>query len=143
MKKILVVIGVLVALALNTLGCSSSTRKEPTTSEYSSAEIFESDLNDGYNLENITVTFKVKDIKEESIAGYNLWAGEHLNFLPNEAPQTISIGDLVTAKTINIKKRGSSWLIDCEILSIRSSSTSEPTIWRYRNRLFSASSHSD
>ena len=125
MKKILAIIGILVvvSLVMDALGISSSeNKKEPTTTEYTSAEDFERDLNDGYNLENVTVTFDVVEIKEKSVSGYNLWSGEHLNFLPEKKPDSISVGDVVTAKTTKIKKRMDSWFIDCEILAVSQTS---------------------
>lgn len=126
MKKFLAAIGILIlASALfEALGITSSNKKEPTTTTYESEEAFETDLNDDYDLSNVTVTFRVKEIREKSIKGYNLWAGEHLNFLPDKKPDSISVGDKVTVKTSKVKKSAGSWFINCEILSIESGSKS-------------------
>ncbi len=78
--------------------------------DYENAETFESDLNAGVNLEGKIVTFKVVGCEPDSAFGYNLWAGEHLNFVSN-SKSDYKIGDTVTVKVVSIRSVLGSWII--------------------------------
>lgn len=83
---------------------------------YSDDASFESDLNAGKNLENTYVTFLINDVQEESAFGYDLWAGEHLNFVSRKNPN-LSKGQVITVKARRIKKTlMTSYLIEYEFI---------------------------
>ncbi len=48
--------------------------------DYDDAETFEAALNAGKNVTGKTVRFKVRELRPNSAFGYNMIAGEHLNF---------------------------------------------------------------
>jgi len=81
-----------------------------TKVDYENAETFESDLNTGANLEGKIVTFKVVGCEPDSAFGYNLMAGEHLNFVSNDI-SGYKTGDIVTVKVVSIKSVLGSWII--------------------------------
>ncbi|MBR5677759.1 MAG: hypothetical protein IKX20_06450 [Paludibacteraceae bacterium] len=115
---------VLVILAGALIGiCANSyfitNRKENSIMQFDSAEEFESALRDGYDLKNTQVTFQVEEIKSKTLLGYNVWAGEHLNFYPSEKPQELNCGDYVTVKVKKIKNfLFGSYRVFCEIQHI-------------------------
>ena len=82
-----------------------------TKVDYENAETFESDLNAGANLEGKIVTFKVVGCEPDSAFGYNLLAGEHLNFVSN-SESDYKIGDIVTVKVVSIRSVLGSWIIN-------------------------------
>lgn len=83
--------------------------------DYENAEMFENDLIKGENLEGKTVKFIVDGYEPNSAFGYDLWAGEHLNFVSDTKPD-FSIGDSVTVKIISIKNVMGSWIIKYDIV---------------------------
>lgn len=85
--------------------------------DYGDAESFEAALNRGENLEGKTVSFYAKEIHPDSALGYNVWSGEHLNFVSSRNPD-ISVGDTVTVKATTIKNLLGSWIIDYEKLML-------------------------
>ena len=81
--------------------------------DYGDAESFEAALNAGENLEGKIVSFEAKELKPQSAMGYNIWAGEHLNFISSRNPD-IKIGDYVTVKVTSIESMLGSWFIKYE-----------------------------
>ena len=79
MKKILCII--LAAMMLMLCGCGSSEDSNTGAADYTDAASFENALNNGDNTVGKTVTFAVKQVNDWSSDYYNLWAGEHLNFV--------------------------------------------------------------
>ncbi|MBQ6105712.1 MAG: hypothetical protein IJL03_07170 [Lachnospiraceae bacterium] len=121
MKKFLTVLGVLfaISLVLQVLGITPDNdedKKKPTKTEYTSVEDFEKDLEDNYDLKDVTVSFSVTEIKEKSSKGYTLIAGKHLYFLLDTKPESVSVGDTVTVKTSKVKKSGIRWYINCSVM---------------------------
>lgn len=51
--------------------------------DYADAESFEAALNEGEDLEGKIVQFEALELHPDSAVGYNVWAGEHLNFIWN------------------------------------------------------------
>ena len=94
---------------------------EEITLDYDNEESFENDLNAGMNLEGKTVRFIVGELHPDSTFGYNIWSGEHLNFVSSKNPD-VKVGDVVTAKITSIKNVLGSWIIDYEKLSVQNGS---------------------
>jgi len=82
--------------------------------DYKNAESFESALNAGEDLTGKTVTFTVNDFRPNSAFGYNLIAGEHLNFCSPDNPKAKE-GDTVTVKVKSVKSVIGSYIIYYEM----------------------------
>ena len=96
----------------------------PQKIDYGDAAAFEKALNDGENVVGKVVRFKVDDFKATH-AGYNLWAGEHLNFLSYR--KTIySKGDIATVKVTKIENNNGKWGIWYKI--VRNGKETDKTI---------------
>ena len=96
-------------------GCGELTFTNNTVHivDYGDAEAFEAALNAGENLEGKIVRFKVSEFHPTSEWGYNLWAGEHLNFVSSRNPD-IKEGDEVVVKATLIESVSGSWKISYE-----------------------------
>lgn len=79
--------------------------------DYEDAESFEKALNDGTNLVGKVVQFVVGEVRPNSAYGYNIWAGEHLNFV-SSINQNVEEGDIITVKVTNISNEWGSWIIE-------------------------------
>lgn len=107
-KKILCSFSVIVMIS-SLIACGD--KKEDTEIiNYADAESFESALNKGENLEGKIVQFVVGELKPNSAFGYNIWAGEHLNFVSSRNPD-VKQGDTVVVKTTTIENTLGSWII--------------------------------
>lgn len=78
--------------------------------DYPSAEAFESALNEGEEVVGKTVTFEVKEFVPDSAFGYNLQAGEHLNFCSPKNPN-VKVGDKVTVEVTSVDSLLGSYII--------------------------------
>ncbi len=132
MKRFIRILGVgILSLALFT-GCGGShqgstkighTEAETkpsdtdTAVDFADAESFESALNAGENLEGKVVTFVARELHPDSLKGYNVWAGEHLNFVSSRNPD-IKAGDTVTVKANTIESFSGSWIIYYDKISV-------------------------
>lgn len=131
-RLVISLLALLLALASITLaGCSdnsstttpdSATTAESTptpepepTPDYPDAASFEQALNAGEDLTGKTVTFTVKEFVPDSAFGYNLQAGEHLNFVSPTHPGA-KAGDTVTVKVTEVQSALKSWIISYEKL---------------------------
>lgn len=83
------------------------------TIDFADEAVFETALNNGENLEGKVVTFTALEIHPDSVLGFNVWAGEHLNFVSQRNPD-IAVGDLVTVKATTIENQLGSWVIHYE-----------------------------
>ena len=92
---------------------SEDVSAEEVMIDYGDAESFEAALNEGKNLENKVVRFVAGEFHPDSKLGYNVWAGEHLNFVSSRNPD-IQEGDTVTVKTTTIENMAGSWIINYE-----------------------------
>lgn len=99
------------AITIILCGCGSATKID-----YESAETFEAALNNGENLEGKTVRFIALELRPQSAFGYNIFAGEHLNFVSTENPG-VEAGDIVTVKVTKIQSILGSWIIRYEKIS--------------------------
>lgn len=101
LKKVL---GILLVLLIVMVGCSS---EEP---DYTTEE-FEAALNEGENLEGKTVSVKVDEFVPDSAFGYNIQAGEHLNFVSSKNPD-VEEGDNIVVKVEEVDSVMGSYLIE-------------------------------
>lgn len=99
-------VGVMMVFCL--AGCGKSVKPD-----YSSASKFEKDLNDGKNLKDKTVALTVDEIKPDSAFGYDIYAGDHLNFVSEDNPD-VKKGDKIIVKAKKIKSLLGSWIISYE-----------------------------
>ena len=108
-------IAVLIAASVVLL-CGCATKEYAV--DFESAEAFEAALNKGENLVGKTVRFKADEIHPQSVFGYNIFAGEHLNFISSENPN-VQAGDTVTARITKVESVLGSWIIAYEKISVR------------------------
>ncbi|MBQ8967251.1 hypothetical protein [Ruminococcus sp.] len=81
--------------------------------DYGDAASLAAALNAGEDVTGKTVRFTVEEIHPDSAVGFNLWAGEHLNFVtPDE--QDVHEGDVLTVKVIGAETLLDSWIISYE-----------------------------
>ena len=71
--------------------------------DYPDVNEFEQAVNNGEELAGKTVTFTVKGVRPDSILGYNLYGGEHLNFVSDEGIG-INEGDEITVIVTDVKR---------------------------------------
>lgn len=87
----------------------------PVKADYENAEDFEAALNAGEELEGKIVTFTVREFHPDSAFGYNLWAGEHLNFCSSKNPG-VKAGDTITVKIVDVRSVIGSWILGYEMI---------------------------
>lgn len=107
MKKTLTLL-LAVILLFTLAACGSS------APDYSSAEELEAALNSGKDVTGKTVSFTVKEYEPASFFGYNMQAGEHLNFCSSSDPH-VSAGDQVTVKVVEVEDLLGSYIISYEM----------------------------
>ncbi len=81
--------------------------------DYKDAKSFETALNNGEDLTGKTVTFTADELEPQSAFGYNIFAGEHLNFVSQENPN-IKVGEEITVKVTKVESLMGSWIISYE-----------------------------
>ncbi|MDE7176841.1 MAG: hypothetical protein K2O59_03420 [Lachnospiraceae bacterium] len=126
MKKIksVKVVGALLAIVI-VFSLTACGKQEEVVIDYADAESFEMALNNGENLEGKIVSFMVQEIHPESALGYNVWAGEHLNFVSERNPD-IAVNEQITVKVNAIENILGSWVIKYE--KIENAMVGETTI---------------
>ena len=92
------------------LVCNVTVKNEKKSYDYKSATELEEALNSGKDCTGQTVKFKVDKVVPDSAFGYNLWAGEHLNFCSIENPHA-SKGETVAVKITTVENVLGSWII--------------------------------
>jgi predicted RNA-binding protein with TRAM domain len=111
MKKTICLISILLILfAL----CSCST-KQSVTLDYANAQDFEAALNNGDDLTGKTVSVTISEVIPDSAFGYNLTAGEHLNFCSTENPN-VKAGETITVKVTKVESMLGSYIISYEMI---------------------------
>ena len=93
--------------------CACTAAAPKTVIDYADAGSFEAALNRGENLEGKVVQFKAMELHPQSAYGYNIWAGEHLNFVSEKNPD-VKGGDTLTVKATSIESIIGSWIIHYE-----------------------------
>ncbi len=71
--------------------------------DYTDVALFEKAVNNGEDLIGKTVTFTVVDVRPDSALGFDLWGGEHLNFVSEEDPG-IKQGEEITVIVTGVKR---------------------------------------
>ncbi len=99
---------ILITMIIGLTGCGCSLAGVPV--DYGDAESFEIMLNEGEDMTDKVVQFTAGEIKPDSGYGYNIWAGEHLNFVSSEN-QNVNKGDTVVAKVKSCQQNLGSWII--------------------------------
>ena len=87
--------------------------------DFENAESFENALNNSENLVGKVVRFTADELKPQSVYGYDIWAGEHLNFVSSQNPD-VKKGDIVTVKITEVTSSLGSWIIEYEKISCES-----------------------
>ncbi len=116
------IVSCLCVLILILSGCGQS----EIPLDYGDAGAFEAALNRGENLEGKTVRFCASELHPDSAFGYNVWAGEHLNFISGRNPD-IKTGEYVDVRATEILSSLGSWIIKYE--KIENAVISEKTIF--------------
>lgn len=109
MKKIFAILLVF-TVAVSLTACGQNTGFKV---DYENSEVFEEALNKGEQLEGKTVTFMVSEVVPDSAFGYNLQAGEHLNFCSANNPG-VKAGDTVTVKITEVTSMLGSYILNYE-----------------------------
>ena len=86
------------------------TKKIPSGLDYDSASQLEKALNKGVDCTGKTARIKISDFKPDSLFGYNLWAGKHLNLVSSTHPG-VGKGDTITIRITRVENFLGSWLI--------------------------------
>lgn len=110
MKKVKIIL----LTAIIVFGLCSCKSKEVNV-DYWTAKSFESALNEGEDLTGKVVQFTVDELHPDSAFGYNLWAGEHLNFISAGDPK-VKAGSKMTVKVVEVTEILGSWFITYEKL---------------------------
>ena len=101
MKKIIILLIATMFLA----ACGSgSTEPDYTTDE------FEKALNDGEEVQGKTVSVEIAETAPDSPLGFNLQAGEHLNFVSSDNPE-LKAGDEFIAEVEEVENMLGSYII--------------------------------
>lgn len=103
----LVLIFLTVLFVFSLAACAST----EITPDYADAGSFEAALNAGNDLTGKTVQFTVDAFVPNSTFGYNLQAGEHLNFCSSKNPK-VSVGDTVIVEVTGVSNVLGSYIID-------------------------------
>ncbi|WP_186579785.1 hypothetical protein [Aquibacillus kalidii] len=106
MKKSILILSSLFILASVLVGCG---KVEP---DYTTKE-FEAALNNGENLEGKIVSVEVSELEPNSAFGYNIQAGEHLNFVSTENPN-VKKEDTVLLEIKKVESMLGSYIISYE-----------------------------
>lgn len=104
MKRLLALL-VIFAFSFSMAACDKS-----TAVDFDNVTDFEAALKSGDDLTGKTVTFTVGEVNPDSAFGYNLQAGEHLNFCSSENPNLKS-GDTITVEVEEVKSVLGSYII--------------------------------
>ena len=109
MKKLLLIVVSVFFICLFS-ACNNS---KPV--DYPNVTDFEAALNNGEDLTGKTVTFTVDKFVPDSLFGYNLQAGEHLNFCSSDHPGC-KAGDTITVEVVSVKSFTGSYIISYKII---------------------------
>lgn len=107
MKKLIIGFMVVIALMLGLQGCGNAPKADFTETG------FEKALNKGEITDGKTVEFSVDNVRPDSLFGYNITGGEHLNFVTAQSTGKHP-GDHVTAKVTGVENFMGSYIITYE-----------------------------
>ena len=109
MKKLLAILMSL-TLVLSLAACGEKVEVKP---DYEDTVAFEQALNDGQDLTGKTVVVTVNELVPNSAFGYNIQAGENLNFCSPDNPN-VKAGDTLTVKVAEVTSLLGSYIINYE-----------------------------
>ncbi len=89
--------------------------EESCTLDYGNDKAFETALNNGETLDGKTVRFTAKEIHPDSALGFNIFGGEHLNFVFESDPG-VKEGETVCVRAKKVEPFATSWVISSEIV---------------------------
>ncbi len=110
-NKTIICVMLVLLISIGLIGCGATASK--VSIDYGNAESSEAALNAGENLEGKIVQFTATEFKPDSAFGYDIWAGEHLNFVSSSHPD-VKVGDTVVVKAKKIESVIGSWIITYE-----------------------------
>ncbi len=111
MKKLFAIL-ISITLVLSLVACGVNTDVKP---DYEDVVTFEEALNNGEVLVEKTVVFTVDKLVPNSAFGYNIQAGEHLNFCSPDNPG-VKVGDTITVKVTDVTSMFGSYIIGYEMV---------------------------
>lgn len=94
------------------------------TISYESAEDFEKALNNDEDVLGKVVSFSVREVHPDSTLGYDLWAGEHLNFVGDEGKEAKE-GDVLIVAVNSTNKKMGSWVIGYDLLDLQKTESAD------------------
>lgn len=109
MKRVLCFVLAMLLFSVVIVGCETNAVDFPSVAD------FENALNNGEDLTGKTVTFTIKEFVPSSAFGYNLQAGEHLNFCSSQHPG-VETGDTITVKVTSVTSLLGSYIIEYEMV---------------------------
>lgn len=107
MKKLNLILSLILIIGGILVGCSAVVSPDYTTTE------FENALNNGEMVEGKIVSVDVSHLEPDSAFGYNIQAGEHLNFVSAENPG-VKEGDIIVVKVEKVASMFGSYIITYE-----------------------------
>ncbi len=111
--KFLLIIPLLLLVLLTSCNNNSNNNKPEIKIDYQQVTMFESDLNKGIDVKGKIVIITVDKLVPDSAFGYDIYAGEHLNFVSNEHPG-VKEGDVITVKVTDYISMLGSYIIHYE-----------------------------
>lgn len=126
-KKCVLIISILLII-LSLAGCSDSKHVDNTqivneyisgsrTIDFLDAETLELALNSGVNVNGKIASISTKEVEPKSAFGFNIIAGEHLNFV-SEDMKDVNAKDKVILVVDSVKKKLGSWIIEYSLVDI-------------------------
>ena len=107
MKRNLLAVGLVMVIGMFLVGCSEDYM---SMLDYESAEDFEAAINNGDDVEGAYVMVEVNKFEPASAFGFNVQAGEHLNFVDAVNPNAEE-GDFVVFEVEKIANMMGSYII--------------------------------
>ena len=89
--------------------------KDTIVADYDNTVDFETALNNGEDVIGKIAIVSVKNIEPDSAFGYNLQAGEHLNFCSDSDPD-VEVGEIITVRVGKVATVLNSYIISYEFL---------------------------
>ena len=107
-KALLLLLSVILVITLASCGAKY-------TVDYEDEADFEAALNEGVDVVGKVVKITAKDLVPDSAFGYNVHAGEHLNFCSEGDPK-VEVGDELIVKVTKVTEVYGSYVLNYELL---------------------------